>query len=92
MKQDSFERVLHFLIGASWGFIILGALLTFKIFAFFGLIVAVLAVFVFLFFSLFFVLLLDHFVTTKKILKEKEKQTALLTELLEKKGVTQEDN
>jgi hypothetical protein len=84
MKQDSFDRVLNFLLGASWAFIILGALLTFKFFAIFGTSSGIFASFVYIFFSLFFVLLLDAFIVNRKKLQETKKQTKLLEKIASK--------
>jgi len=78
MKEDSFYRVLNFLVGASWAFILLGAALTFKFFIFFNLLTAIFATFIYIFFSLFFVLLLDAFIVNKQRLNETKKQTKLL--------------
>ena len=84
MTQDSFSRVLNFLLGASWAFIILGALLAFKFFAIFGLATGIFATFVFIFFSLFFVLFLDSLIINRKKLQEAKKQTKLLEKLASK--------
>jgi hypothetical protein len=84
MSKDSFSRVLSFLLGASWAFIILGAAVTFKFFIFFGLPTAVFAVFVFLFFALFFILVLDGLIIHRKKFLEIKKQTKLLEKIASK--------
>ena len=91
MAQTNFEKLLHFLIGAAWAIVLMGALLTFKIFFYFGIAMAVFAVFVFLFFALFVVLALDAFVVNKERLKEAKKQTELLEKIAAEKIKTEEN-
>ncbi len=83
MKHDAFTRLLNLLLGASWAFVIAGALITFKIFIVLGYPTAVLVTFVYLFFALFIVLALDSFVTNKERLYEAKKQTELLEKILD---------
>ena len=84
MKRDAFTRLLHLLLGASWAFVIAGALIVFKLFIVFGYSTAVFVTFVYVFFALFIVLALDSFVTNKQRLQEAQKQTRLLEKILEK--------
>ncbi len=87
MKKTSFERLSSFLLGASWAFVLAGSALVFHTFAVFGMISAILATFVYIFFSLFLVLALDAFVVNRKRLEEAKKQTKLLEEIKNKEIV-----
>ena len=91
MQKNFFEKILSFLLGASWAFIALGAVITFKFFLFFGLASAVFTTFLYIIFSMFFILLLDYFKTSKDILKEKKEQTKLLREISSKLLKTSKD-
>jgi membrane-bound ClpP family serine protease len=84
MKKDPFLRVVNFLLGASWAIIVLGAMLTFKFFIYFGISSAIFTTFIFIFFSLFFVLFLDMFIVNKQRLQETKKQTELLEKIASK--------
>ncbi len=81
MERTTFDKLLHFLLGASWAVVLMGALLVFKIFFYFGIAMAIFAVFVFVFFALFAVLALDAFAVNKERLKEAKKQTKLLEKI-----------
>jgi len=83
MNNNSFLRVYAFLKGASWAFVSIGALLVFKFFISFDLILAVFTSFVFVFFALFLMLILDGQYMKYLQLKETQKQTKLLEEFLE---------
>jgi len=83
MSENSFLRVYAFLKGASWAFVSIGALLVFKFFISFDLILAIFASFVFVFFALFCLFLLDGIYLQYEQLHESQKQTKLLEELLE---------
>lgn len=84
MQKDSFERIIHFLLGASWGIIFFGALFTFNIFITFGLFLALVATIFFIIFSLFFLLALDTFRVNRERLEEAKKQTKILEKLYTK--------
>jgi uncharacterized membrane protein (DUF106 family) len=84
MQKDRFDRVLSFLLGASWGIIIFGALLIFNIFSSLGLPLAIFITIFFIIISLFFVLLLDAFSINREKLTEMKKQTKLLEKLYAK--------
>ena len=81
MKPDAFERIIRFLLGASFGIVLFGAISIFFIFFSFGLSIAFLATLFFIIVSLFLVLLLDAFLVNKERLKEMQKQTKLLEEI-----------
>ncbi len=91
MKNDSFERVTSFLLGASWAFIALGALLAFRSFLIFDIFTAFFAAFLFVFFSLFLLLGLDAFIVNKKRLEEAKKQTKLLEQIDKKLSDSTQD-
>jgi len=84
MQKDIYERIISFLLGASWGIILFGAYLTFKITFVFGLALAFFSTLFFIFLSLFLVLLLDSFSVNRERLKEAKKQSELLEEISKK--------
>lgn len=79
-----YERIINFLLGASWGIIILGALITFKLFLFLGFAFAFVVTIFFIIISLFMVLALDAFLINKQRLEEAKKQTKLLEKIYAK--------
>ena len=81
MQKDSFEKILNFLLGASWAIVLFGALITFKLFSSFGLALSIFITILYIFVSLFLVLVLDSFKVNKQRLKEAEKQTELLEKI-----------
>jgi len=81
MNENSFLRVYAFLKGASWAFVSIGALLVFKFFISFDLILAVFTSFIFVFFALFLLFVLDGIYLRYEQLKEVKKQTKLLEEI-----------
>ena len=83
MKEGTFTRLLHLLLGASWAFVLLGAWLTFRSFVVFGFSTAVFFTFIYIFFALFIILALDSFATNKKRLQEAKKQTEILESILQ---------
>ena len=84
MKKDIYEKIIGFLLGASWAIVLFGALLTFKIFINFGFILAIFATVVFIFISLFLILAIDAFLVNKQRLQEAKKQTKILEKLYAK--------
>ncbi|MDY0120332.1 MAG: hypothetical protein RBR54_00170 [Sulfurimonas sp.] len=84
MQKDMYERIINFLLGASWGVIILGALITFKLFLFLGFAFAFFVTVFFIIISLFMVLALDAFLINKQRLEEAKKQTKLLEKIYSK--------
>ena len=83
MKKNLFETLLSFLLGISWAVLILGGLLTFKTFLDFGLFTAILATIIFIFITLFFILVLETMNVFRDGHEEKRKQTKLLYDIRE---------
>ncbi len=84
MQKEKFDRIISFLLGASWAIIIFGALITFKIFSFLGFSLALFITITFIVVSFFLVLTLDAFVVNRERLEEAKKQTQLLEKLYSK--------
>jgi hypothetical protein len=81
MQEANFNKIVSFLLGASWAIVLFGALIIFKSFLFLGFFTAIFFSIFFVFFSLFIILALDAFVINRKRLEESKKQTKLLEEL-----------
>lgn len=86
MPQNKFDKIISFLLGASWAIVVLGALITFKIFLFLGLSTAIFLTLLFIFSSLFMILALDAFAVNKEKLLEAKKQTKLLEKIYARKN------
>ncbi len=84
MQKDIYEKIIGFLLGASWAVVLFGALLTFKIFINFGIIVAIFSTVTFIFISLFLILAIDAFLVNKQRLQEAKKQTKILEKIYAK--------
>jgi uncharacterized membrane protein len=84
MQIDIFDIIISFLLGASWAVVFFGALITFKIFIFLGFSLALFITIIFILISMLMILFLDAFAVNKKRLKEAQKQTKLLEEILKK--------
>lgn len=84
MQKDRFDRILSFLLGASWALVFFGALITFKYLLVLGLGIAIFSTTLFIFISLFLILVLDAFTVNKARLDEAKKQTKLLEKLYSK--------
>lgn len=84
MQKDKFDRIISFLLGASWAIIIFGALITFQLFSFLGFSLALFVTITFIVISLFLILTLDAFVVNRDRLEEAKKQTKLLEKLYSK--------
>ncbi len=84
MQKEKFDRIISFLLGASWAVVIFGALITFKIFSFLGFSLALFITITFIVVSFFLVLTLDAFVVNRERLEEAKKQTQLLEKLYSK--------
>ncbi|HIC42880.1 MAG TPA: hypothetical protein EYO73_00870 [Sulfurimonas sp.] len=83
MKKSLFETLLSFLLGISFAFLIIGSALTFKIFLDFGLYSAIFSTIIFIFITLFFILILESMNLYREGYEEKKKQTRLLFEIRE---------
>lgn len=55
-----FGFLLNFLYGASWAFLLLGALVTYQLTSYLGLIPLIISEFLFVFLSLFIILILEY--------------------------------
>jgi len=84
MQKDIFERIVSFLLGASWAILLFGALITFKIFMVLGFGLAIFLTILYIIISLFLILALDAFMVNKQRLAEAKKQTELLEKIYEK--------
>ena len=84
MQKDIFERIISFLLGASWAVVLFGALITFKIFSVLGFGLALFITILFIIISLFIILALDAFMVNKQRLAEAKKQTELLEKIYAK--------
>ena len=84
MQKDNFDKIISFLLGASWAVVFFGALITFKVFIFLGFSLALFITIIFILISMLMILFLDAFAVNKKRLKEAQKQTKLLEEILKK--------
>ncbi len=84
MQKDIFDRIISFLLGASWAIVFFGALITFKLFSFLGLSLALFITVLFIVISLFMILALDAFAINRQKLQEIKKQTKLLEKIYSK--------
>ena len=83
MQKDKFDRIISFLLGASWAIVVFGALITFKLFSSLGFFLAFFITVVFIVISLFMILALDAFAINRQRLLEDKKQTKLLEKIQE---------
>lgn len=84
MQKDIFDRIISFLLGASWAIVLLGALIVFKTFLVLGLGLSIVITIFYIFISLFLILTLDAFSVNKQRLSEEKKQTKLLEKIYSK--------
>ena len=87
MQKDQFDRIISFLLGASWAIVVFGALITFKLFSSFGFSIAFFTAILFMVISLFMILFLDAFAINRKRLLEDKKQTRLLQKIYEQESM-----
>jgi len=88
MQKDKFDRIISFLLGASWAIALFGALITFKLFSSFGFSLAFFITVIFIVTSLFMILALDAFSVNKQRLEEDKKQTKILEKIYEQNSNT----
>lgn len=81
MQKERFDRIVSFLLGASWAIVIFGALITFQIFFFLGLSLALFITIAFIVISLFLILALDAFAINREKYYEMKKQSELLEKI-----------
>jgi hypothetical protein len=89
MKRGTFDTVLSFLLGFAWAMLFIGPWLVFKTAVFFSLPFAFLATLLFIFWSLFCILLLEGLNLYKERSEIQKEQTRLLRRiagLLEKEA------
>ena len=84
MQKDKFDRIISFLLGASWAIVFFGALITFKSFLVLGLGLSLFITVLFIVVSLFMILALDAFAVNRQKLTEAKKQTKLLEKIYSK--------
>jgi len=84
MQKGTFDRIINFLLGASWAFVLFGALFTLKTFMVLGLGLSLFITIIFILVSLFLILALDAFAINREKLLEMKKQTKLLEKLYSK--------
>jgi len=84
MQKDIYERIINFLLGASWAIVLFGAFITFKLFITLGLALAIFLTLLYVIVSLFLILGLDAFLVNKKRLEEAKKQTKILEKIYAK--------
>ena len=84
MQKDRFDRIISFLLGASWAIALLGALVVFKTFIFLGPIFSIFLTILYIFFILLLILALDAFSVNRERLEESKKQTKLLEQIYSK--------
>jgi len=84
MQKEKFDRIISFLLGASWAIIVFGALITFQLFFFLGLSLALFITIIFIVISFFLILALDAFRVNREKLDESKKQTQLLEKIYSK--------
>ena len=84
--QDKYlSFVVNFLVGVSWGTLLVGAVSAFVSFSQEGFFFIVVAVLTGMLPGMISILLLEHFITSKEQYFELQKQTKLLQQLLEEK-------
>lgn len=81
MQKEKFDRIISFLLGASWAILIFGALIIFQLFSFLGVSLALFITITFVVISLFLILALDAFAVNRQKLEEAKKQTELLEKI-----------
>jgi len=84
VQKDIFDKIISFLLGASWAIVLFGALITFKIFIILGLGLAIFLTILYVIVSLLIVLTLDAFSINRQRLLENKKQTELLEKIYAK--------
>ena len=81
MQKDKFDRIISFLLGASWAIVIFGALITFNIFLFLGFSLSLFITIAFIVVAMFLVLALDAFWVNRQKYYETQKQSELLEKI-----------
>ncbi len=84
MQKEHFDKLMGFLLGASWAIVLFGALITFNLFLFLGFSISLFITIIFIVLSMFLIMALDAFVVNRQRLEEAKKQTELLEKLYSK--------
>jgi len=84
MQKDKFDRIISFLLGASWAIVIFGALIIFKSTLILGFGLSFFLTTLYIIISMFMILALDAFAINRQKLHEIKKQTKLLEQLSQK--------
>jgi len=84
MQKDKFDRIISFLLGASWAIVIFCAFITFNSFLVLGFALSLFITIAFVVLSLFMILALDAFSINRQRLLEAQKQTKLLAKIYSK--------
>ena len=77
--------LINFLLGASWAFAFMGAVIFFYLFLHIGILYSILGSFLGAIPGLFLVLLIEYFIMRQEKFDELKKQTKLLEKLVEQK-------
>ncbi len=84
MRKEHFEKIMGFLLGASWAIVLFGALITFNLFLFLGFSLSLFFTIIFIVLSMFLIMALDAFAVNRQRLEEAKKHTELLEKLYSK--------
>lgn len=84
MQKEKFDRIISFLLGASWAIVVFGVLITFQLFSPFGVSLALFITIFFVVIAFFLILALDAFAINREKLYEAQKQTQLLEKIYAK--------
>ncbi len=81
MQKDIFDKIINFLLGASWAIVLFGAIITFKTFLILGFSLSLFITVLYIIVTLFMILALDTFAINREKLVEMKKQTKLLEDI-----------
>jgi len=84
LKTDTLAKLTNLMLGAAWAIVLIGMISAFTSFIKINLFAAVLSAFIGAFPGLLIVLFLEYLMLKSEKLKEMQKQTAYLKEILEK--------
>ena len=73
MDNTFIDKIVSFLLGASIAFVLVGASLVFLFLKHYSVVLAFLVTFLFIFVSLFIIIMIDNYKIQKEILKELKK-------------------
>ena len=84
IEKSIFDRIISFLLGASWAILVLGALIVFRYTVSWGFALSLFLTLLFIIFSLFLILALDAFSVNRKRFEEAKKQTEFMEKISSK--------